>query len=138
MEAVARRLRRGTWFFGGDSGPDRARSPSEKAAYRLAKLLNRVKEVLDMYPRIGALTIKIFRDRDGVNEAYFHFFGRRPGYKSFYFHQTETIYTSEDDISASVMAHEMGHAVIDSYFSVVPPPKIAEMLATYVDAHLED
>ena len=41
------------------------------------------------------------------------------------------------DISDSVMAHEMAHAVIDNYFNVIPPEKTAELLATYVDSHLE-
>jgi predicted Zn-dependent protease len=47
-----------------------------------------------------------------------------------------TIYTSEQDISDSVIAHEIGHAVVDHFFTVKPPEKIGEMLAQYVDVHL--
>jgi Zn-dependent peptidase ImmA (M78 family) len=37
-----------------------------------------------------------------------------------------------------VIAHELGHAVCDHYFLVIPPEKVREMLASYVDAHLEE
>ncbi|MCX5666928.1 MAG: hypothetical protein NTY34_01245, partial [Candidatus Omnitrophica bacterium] len=65
-------------------------------------------------------------------------FKTRESYKSFYVHAYRTIYTSEESISDSVMVHEMAHAVIDNYFSVVPPAKVAEVLASYVDLHLEE
>ena len=64
--------------------------------------------------------------------------GARQRYQAFYIYQYMTIYTSEESISDSVMSHEMAHAVIDSYFSANPPPKVAEILATYVDVHLEE
>ncbi len=59
-------------------------------------------------------------------------------YKSFYIHGYATIYTSMQDISDSVISHEMAHAVMDNYFKVMPPERAAEFLATYVDSHLEE
>jgi hypothetical protein len=35
-----------------------------------------------------------------------------------------------------ILAHEMGHAVIDHYFVIKPPPKIAELLCHYVDTEI--
>ena len=36
----------------------------------------------------------------------------------------------------STLAHEMGHAVIDHYFVIRPPSKVAEMLCEYVDKEI--
>lgn len=109
----------------------------EEISYRLDKLFNRVEEVLDMYPRIPKVKIKIFKERAELNEEYLKIFGRRDDFKAFYINRYNTIYTSESDISDSIMVHEMAHVIIDHYFSVIPPEKVREILSSYVDAHLE-
>ena len=91
-----------------------------------------------MYPPNFKLAIKIFKDDDALALAYFRMMGAHQHYQAFYIYQYRTIYTSEYTISDSVMSHEMAHAVIDNYFSANPPPKVAEILATYVDVHLEE
>lgn len=112
-------------------------SVQEEIGYRLDKLFNQVREILDMYPRIPKIKIKIFQDRTELNEEHLNIFGEMKEYSSFYVNGYHTIYTSEDDISDSVMAHEMAHVVIDHYFSIIPPKKMAEVLASYVDVHLD-
>ena len=37
-----------------------------------------------------------------------------------------------------MLAHEMAHAIIDDFLQVRPPMASAEILARYVDAHLND
>ena len=64
-------------------------------------------------------------------------FGKPGDFKAFYVYKYNTIYTSESDIEDSVIIHEMAHAIIDHYFSVIPPETVGEVLAAYVDAHLE-
>jgi len=103
---------------------------------RLESILLRTKQVLTMYPNIE-LKIKIFRNRDELSREYLRLLGSQQRYKSFYIHGFQTIYSSMQDISDSEIAHEMAHAIIDSYFRVIPPEKTAELLATYVDSHLE-
>ena len=39
---------------------------------------------------------------------------------------------------ANIIAHEMGHAIVDHYFAAIPPEKIRELLASYVDLHLAE
>lgn len=138
LQSVARKLSRRGLFPGGIYGHSPTGTSSEKVAYLLDRLLGRAREILDMYPDMPKITIKIFKDRDALNEEYFRMFGKRPDFKSFYIYPLETIYTCEWDISDSVMVHEMGHATLDHYFSTILPPKIAELLASYVDKHLED
>jgi hypothetical protein len=84
------------------------------------------------------IKIKIFRTRKELNDEYSKIFAATEDIKSFYIYKYNTIYVSEEDISDSVIAHEMGHAIIDHYFSVIPPEKVRELLASYVDLHLAD
>ncbi len=110
----------------------------EKIAFRLDELMERVKQVLDIYPNAFKVDIRIYKTRKELNAQYFDIFKAPAEHKSFYIHKFQIIYVSEEDISDSLMAHEMGHIVLDNYFRVVPPEKIREMIASYVDLHLED
>ncbi len=138
LKTVANQLERRGLFVSGVYDPNPASAPTEKIAYRLDRILKRVKDVLDMYPDMHELKIKIFKDREALSAEYCKIFNAPADYKAFYIYQHNMIYTSEEDISDSVIAHEMGHAVVDHYFSVIPPEKVRELLATYVDLHLED
>ena len=120
LKTVADRLERRGLFVSGVYGPNPASAPTEKVAYRLDRILKRVKDILDMHPDVH-LKIKIFKDRENLNGEYRKIFNAEADYKAFYINQYETIYTSEEDISDSVISHEMGHAVVDHYFSVIPP-----------------
>lgn len=139
LQAVTRKLGKRGLFLGGTYSPAPTGTPQERLAYMMDRLLRRAKEVLDMYPDISpTVKIKIFKTREEADTEYFRMFGARVNYKSYFIYELETIYTSEEDISDSVIAHEMGHMIIDHYFSIVPPSKVAELLAQYVDKHLED
>ena len=41
------------------------------------------------------------------------------------------------DVHAGMLAHELAHAIIDHYLTVRPPAQTAEILARYVDSHLD-
>ena len=140
LKTVAARLNTRGFFSSGffGSSSSSAATPEEEVAQRLDRLLKRAEELLDMYPPKLKITIKIFTDSSALDDAYFKMFGGRPGYKAFHIYQYQTIYTSEETISDSVIIHEMGHSIVDNYFSTNPPPKVSELLATYVDMHLED
>jgi hypothetical protein len=108
----------------------------ERIMARLESILLRAKQLLAMYPDFS-VKLKVFRNRAELSDEYFRIFNSVEKYKSFYVHALGTIYTSMQDVSDSEISHEMSHAVIDHYFSVLPPSKVAELLATYVDSHLE-
>ena len=114
-----------------------AYSIEDRIISRLSSILLRVEQMLAMYPNHMEIKIKIFSTHRELNEEYFSQFGTTGDYRSFYIHPLGTIYSSMQDISDSVISHEMAHAVIDNYFRVMPPAKTAELLATYVDSHLE-
>lgn len=138
LGTVERRLGRRGLFISGVYGPNPVSAPPQKVAYRMDRILKRVKDILEMYPGKMDLKIRVFNTREELNDEYYNIFGQWENYKSFYIHKYKTIYTSEEDVSDSIMAHEMGHAVVDHYFNMIPPGKIREILASYVDKHLEE
>ena len=137
LKKVERHLRSRQFnLFGRD--PALTDDVSQRIGSSLATLLSKVKEMLSMYPDMSDLAVKIFRTREELSRTYYEIFKMRQDYRSFYVHKLRTIYTSEEDISDSVMAHELAHAVMDHYFLVPPPPAVAELIASDVDRRLDD
>ncbi len=104
---------------------------------RLGAILSRVKDILGVNPDQMHIIIKVFRNHKELADAYQGISGERSNSRAFYAQRTETIYTSIQDITDSVIAHEMDHAVVDHYFKFVPTEKIAELLARDVDSRLD-
>ena len=138
LRAIYGRLKERPLYFLGKHDKMAGQGYPEKIAARLDALFRRAEKTLGMNPRVKTVTIRIFKDQDELNEEYRRLFGNRKSYVSFYVYKYNTIYTTESAISDSVMAHEMGHAIVDHYFVIRPPESVREILATYVDKHLED
>jgi hypothetical protein len=98
----------------------------------------RVRDILGMYPDKAEIKIKIYKNRRDMGAELSYFSQADKDCKSFYVYRLNTIYASEQDMTDSVIAHEMAHAVVDNYFSTTPPVKMAEILATNVDVRLDD
>ena len=101
-------------------------------------IFNRAEEILDMYPARIHVTINIYKTQEELNTVYEDFFNEPNKAVSFYIYKTNTIYTVESQLTEGIIAHEMAHCIIDHYFVMLPPRKIQEMLAVYVDVHLKD
>ena len=138
LKSLNRKLKRRTFYLSNPSTRKTVVTQEEKMAARLDVLFRKVKEILGMRPRVKPIKIEIHKDQRALNNRYFDIFGKTKHYKAFYVYKYNTIYTSERGISDSVLAHEMGHAVVDHHFVIRPPEKIREMLSQYVDLHLED
>lgn len=137
LNGIERELNNRTIYYDQPARYGEVTVPDE-ICYRLDRLFGRVKEILNMYPDIPKINIKIYRDREELNNEYNKLLGKKADIGSFYIKDHNTIYTSEGDISDSVITHEMAHAIIDHYFAVIPPEKVSEIIASYVDIHLED
>jgi len=109
-------------------------------AYKFDLLFKKTEKILDMYPRRIHLNILVYKDQSELNEVYKSVLGENNTNRriSWYVHRFTTIYTSEKVISSGVIAHEMGHAIIDHYFLILPPESVEELLAQYVEVHLND
>jgi hypothetical protein len=105
---------------------------------KLDAIFNRAEEILDMYPAEIHVSINVYKTQEGLNKAYEEFFNEPNKEISFYIYKTNTIYTAESQLNENMLAHEMAHCIIDHYFIIMPPRKIQEMLAVYVDMHLKD
>lgn len=121
-------------IFGGGGGSG---AGTDLGRY-LPSLLQRVQMVLDMpVPRMKII-IKIFDDQRGLSQAAVALMGIRLSEPGFYWHATKTIHVELGELNIGILAHEMGHAVIDHFLAVKPPRKIAEMLCQYVDKEITE
>ena len=134
---VERKISRRRFYVDTGYNPRRSSSTEEKVAHKIDILFKRAQEILDMRPRNMHPNIKIFKTQGELNDAYYKIFRTREKPISFYVYKHDTIYTCEESISDSVIAHEMGHAIVDHYFVILPPERVKEILAQYVDKHLD-
>lgn len=108
----------------------------DKVGELLDGICNRAMAILDMHPKMRRIEIRIFKSRSDLNYAYRSLTGSSGNIKAFHVNDCAMIYTCEDDMTDSVMAHEIAHAVVDSQYNGIPPTKVGEMMASYVDMHL--
>lgn len=138
---VYRKISRRRIYFGARNRPDASLSDKDKVAYRVNLIFERVKELLGMYPQGVTFQVKIFKGQSSVDDAW-HRFSRstKPSVhvKAFYVHGLRTVFTSEEGLADSVLAHEFGHVLQNYYFVALPSSKVTEMLSIYVDENLEE
>lgn len=113
-------------------------SPEEQLAATCDVIFQRAQTLLDMRPPDLRVNINIARSHDRIRDVHAAHYGFGTEAIAFYLFEDNTIYTTGDAVSASVLAHEMAHCIIDHYFGIRPPRKIEELLAIYVDEHLHD
>ncbi len=116
----------------------KTKSVSEKVKRKFDIIFKKAEEILNMYPGGIKVKIRIYLNQKQLNGVYRKMFKRENKALSFYVYKTNTIYISVQHISEGVLAHEMGHCIIDHYFVILPPRKVQEILAIYVDTHLKD
>jgi len=138
LKKVERKLRQRRFYVSGEMKRPSSSAVEEKIAYRMDILFNKAKDVLNMKPRVEKINVMVFKNRRELNNEYYKIFKDKRDIVSFYVFKHNTIYTNESDISDTVMAHEMGHAIVDHYFVMRPPERIREVLSKYVDEHLDD
>lgn len=113
----------------------------EEVAHRLGKkvdaVFERVQEILDMKKRFDPVNIHLYSDTDGLKIAYEGIYRGECRLRAWYRFSNNTVYLNVRDVHEGMLAHELAHAVIDHFLTVRPPPQAAEILARYVDTHLE-
>jgi len=71
-------------------------------------------------------------------EAYCQAYKYCSSLRAWYSFHLNTVFCTVEDIDPSLLAHELGHAIIDDFFGFEPPRKSVEILSKYVDTHLYD
>ena len=84
-------------------------------------IIEKVQVVLDMFPNNYHIHLVVVPDSSDVARIYKQKYGKRVNHIAYYSLSEKTIYISADDASLRVLAHEVGHSVVDHYFQVRPP-----------------
>ncbi len=109
----------------------------DAVAEKVDALYERVQEILDMRGEMEKVTLRLYPDQDALARAWQAFTGgRNLRVRAWYNYERNTIHFNVKDVHEGVVAHEMAHAIIDHYLLVRPPRATAEILARYVDEHL--
>jgi len=111
---------------------------ADEVLAKVGLIVEKTEVVLDMFPKKMHTTLVLLPDADAVANQYKQMYGKRQDDIAFYSLSQKTIYISVDDTRLRVLAHEMGHAVVDLYFKVRPPYKIHELMAQFAAKHITD
>lgn len=105
---------------------------------KLDTIIEKAETVLEMFPDKLHITVVLLPSKVEVGAMYFAKYGKEANHIAYYSLQEDTIYISVDDAKLRVVAHEIGHAVVDHYFQVRPPYTIHELLAQFTEKHVTD
>ncbi len=109
----------------------------DEVRYKLDSLVEKIELLLHVCPRELKFDIKLVNTSDDVQEYYKNKYGIKPDYVAFYSRQNKMVFISVNDIRNSVLAHELTHVIVDQYFTNTPSPVIQEILAHFVETHID-
>jgi hypothetical protein len=110
----------------------------ETVSKKVDAIYERVQEILDMRGEIKKVTLRLYPNKEALARVYRAFTGSpNLRVRAWYIYERNTIYLNVEDVHEGMLAHEIAHAIIDHYLMVRPPRATAEILARYVDEHLD-
>lgn len=118
--------------------PRHGKDPAEETGRKVDAVFERVQQILDMRKSMEKVVINVYHDSSQLHAAFFQIYRQRCRIRAWYRYWNNTIYLNARDLHEGMLAHEMAHAIIDHYMVVRPPRATAEILARYVDEHLEE
>jgi len=101
-------------------------------------IVEKVQIVLDMFPNTFHVRLVLLPDADDVARVFKKRYGKNVNHIAYYSLSEKTIYISADDTRLRVLAHEIGHSVVDHFFKVRPPYNIHELMAQFAEKHVTD
>jgi len=110
----------------------------DEVVAKLDVLIEKAEVVLDMFPEKLHITFVLLPTRKDVSRVYKSKYGKKANHIAYYSLKEKTIYISVDDTKLRVVAHEIGHAIVDHYFKVRPPYNIHELMAQFTEKHIGD
>jgi len=105
---------------------------------KLDVILEKAQIVLDMFPKGIKVTLVLLPDRRAVTAMYQQKYGKAADNIAYYSLSENTIYVSVNDANLRVVTHELGHAIVNHYFTERPPYNIHELMAQFVEKHISD
>jgi|WetSurMetagenome_2_1015567.scaffolds.fasta_scaffold406416_2 hypothetical protein len=101
-------------------------------------IVEKAESVLDMFPNNLHMTIILLPTSADIARVFYQKYQKNVNYLSFYSLSEKTIYISVNDTNLHVLAHEIGHAIVDHFFNVRPPYNIHELMAQFTEKHITD
>jgi len=101
-------------------------------------IIEKAEMILDMFPDHLHIQIVLLETQSEVAKVYKARYGRKASHIAYYSLSEKTIYISVDNTTLKVLAHEIGHAIIDHYFKVRPPYNVHELMAQFTEKHITD
>jgi RNase P/RNase MRP subunit p30 len=138
LKLFNKRLKLGSLDYLLRHSPSNDSSTSKEVAEKVDIILERVRIILEIYPKNFKVEIRVLENPSEVQRVYFDKYSKKVDFIAFYSRGDKTIYLAVDKIRSNILAHELSHALIDHYFGAISPVKIHEILAQYVDANFED
>jgi len=105
---------------------------------KLDVILEKAQLALAMYPNGMKVTVVLLPDSRSVSAVYLQKYGKKADHIAYYSLSEKTVYVSADDVNLRVIAHELGHAIVDHYFKERPPYHIHELMAQFAEKHITD
>lgn len=103
----------------------------------LDEIVEGVEVALGMFPDGLDIELILLPDRKAVSNAYEYRYGGKVNYKAFISLSSMKIWVSVKDINKRVLAHEIAHAIVETYFTERPPYKMHELMAQYAERHVK-
>ena len=101
-------------------------------------IVEKAETVLEMFPSNLHFTLILLPASEDISRVFNQKYNKNVNYLSFYSLSEKTIYISVDDANLSILAHEIGHAIVDRFFNVRPPYNIHELMAQFTEKHITD
>jgi len=105
---------------------------------KIDTIIEKAEVILDMFPNNMQITIVLLPGSRDVSRVFKQKYGKNVNHIAYYSLSEDTIYISVNDARLRVLAHEVGHAVVDHYFKVRPPYNIHELMAQFTEKHITD
>ncbi len=110
----------------------------EEAMAKVDIIIEKAMVVLDMFPDNMHIAVVLLPRAADIARVYQENYGRKANYIAYYSLSQKTIYLSVSNVNLEVLAHEVGHAVVDHFFTVRPPYNIHELLAQFTAKNIEN
>jgi hypothetical protein len=99
-------------------------------------IVEKVMAVLDMFPVSLKFSIVIRPTEKEVQKDFRDIYRVDVTYIAFYSPNQNKVFYSVDNANIKVVAHEIGHVIVENYFNISPPQRIHEVLAQFAAKHI--
>lgn len=113
-------------------------SVEDEVAAKLNAIIEQAKIILGMNPKDLHINVVILPTTEDCSEIFARKYGKSERKFAYYSVSEDTIYISAAETRLGVVAHELGHAIVDAYFSEQPPSYMHELMAQSVETHIND